>query len=48
MKTASKYRAKETMLNTIKRVTGKGIQEIREEKGVTRQVAMEFLYRVEG
>jgi hypothetical protein len=43
-----KYRAKETILDAIREVTGKTIEEIREEKGVLRQVAMEVLYRVGG
>ena len=43
-----KYRAKETILDVIKGVTGKTIEEIREEKGAVRQMAMEFLYRVGG
>jgi REP element-mobilizing transposase RayT len=43
-----KYRVKETVLNIIKGTTGKSIEEIREEKGAIRQVAMELLYRVGG
>lgn len=43
-----KYRAKETILGVIKGVTGKSIEEVREEKGVLRQLAMELLYRVGG
>jgi REP-associated tyrosine transposase len=43
-----KYLAKETILNAIKGVTGKTLEEIREEKGAIRQVAMELLYRAGG
>jgi putative transposase len=43
-----KYRAEETILGVIERVTGKSIEEIREGKGAVRQVAMELLYRVGG
>jgi len=43
-----RYRAKETILGVIKGATGKTIDEIREEKGAVRQVAMELLYRVGG
>jgi hypothetical protein len=43
-----KYRAKETILNVIKEATGKRVEEIKEEKGAIRQVAMELLYRVGG
>jgi len=43
-----KYRAKETILGVIEGVTGKTIEEIRKERGVFRQVAMELLYRVGG
>jgi hypothetical protein len=43
-----KYRAKDTILTVIQKATGKTIEEIREEKGAVRQVAMELLYRVGG
>jgi hypothetical protein len=43
-----RYRAKETILGVIEGVTGKTIEEIREERGALRQVAMELLYRVGG
>ncbi len=43
-----KYRAKETILGVMEGETGKSIEEIREERGVLRQLAMELLYRVGG
>jgi hypothetical protein len=43
-----RYQAKEVVLDTIKGVTGKSIEEIKEEKGAIRQVVMELLYGVGG
>lgn len=43
-----RHRAEETILNVIKEVTGKSIEEIREGKGAVRQMTMEVLYRVGG
>jgi hypothetical protein len=43
-----RHEEKEEVLKAIEEVTGKGIKEIREEKGVLRQMSMELLYRVAG
>ncbi|NOX97953.1 MAG: hypothetical protein GXO98_07855, partial [Nitrospirae bacterium] len=42
------YKAKDAILNAIREETGKTLSEIRAEKGIIRQVAMELLYRVGG
>jgi hypothetical protein len=43
-----KYQAKDRILRIIEGVTGKTIEQIREEKGAVRQMVMELLYRVGG
>jgi hypothetical protein len=48
LRTIRKHLEKEAVLKAIEEVTGKGIKEIREEKGVLRQMSMELLYRVGG
>lgn len=42
------YRSKEAMLKVIESETGKGIDEIKKEKGLLRQIAMDMLYRIGG
>jgi putative transposase len=48
LRTIRKHLEKEEVLKVIGEVTGKGLKEIREEKGVLRQISMELLYRVGG
>jgi hypothetical protein len=48
LRTIRKHLEKEEVLKVIEGVTGKGLKEIREEKGVLRQMSMELLYRVGG
>ena len=42
------YRSKEALLKVIESETGKGIDEIKKEKGLLRQIAMDMLYRIGG
>lgn len=43
-----KYRAKEEILKAIEKETGESFEEIKGEKGLTRQITMDILYRVGG
>jgi len=42
------YRSEEAIFEAIEKATGKGLREIRSERGGIRQIAMELLYRVGG
>lgn len=42
------YRSQESILKAIEKETGRGINEIKKEKGLYRQIAMDLLYRVGG
>ncbi|MCJ7663574.1 MAG: hypothetical protein MUO24_04970 [Desulfobacterales bacterium] len=42
------YRVQDVILRVVEQETGKGIEEIRREKGVYRQIVMELLYRIGG
>lgn len=42
------YRSNEAILRAIEGETGKGIDEIKKEKGLYRQIAMDLLYRIGG
>jgi putative transposase len=42
------YRSKEALLKVIESETGKGIDEIKKEKGLLRQIVMDILYRIGG
>jgi len=48
VKEIQRYRSQETILKAIEKETGKGINEIKKEKGLYRQMAMDLLYRVGG
>ncbi len=39
---------KEDIIKTIEKMTGKGLQEIREERGTLRQLMMDVFYRIGG
>jgi hypothetical protein len=43
-----RYKAKEEIIEAIEKETGKTIEEIKAEKGSTRQIAMDLLYRIGG
>lgn len=43
-----RYRAKEKIIEAIKKESGKGLEEIKREKGSIRQIAMDLLYRIGG
>lgn len=42
------YKAKDAILKTLEKETGKSIKAITKEKGIHRQIAMELLYRIGG
>ena len=42
------YKAKDAILKTLEKETGKSIKAIAKEKGIYRQIAMELLYRLGG
>jgi hypothetical protein len=48
IKEIHRYRSKEDILKVVFTETGKGLQDIKKEKGIIRQIAMELLYRVGG
>jgi putative transposase len=48
VKEIQRYRSQESILKAIEGETGKGIHEIKEEKGLYRQMAMDLLYRIGG
>ena len=48
VKEIQRYRSQEAILKAIEKETGKGINEIKKEKGLYRQMAMDLLYRVGG
>src|SRR4030042_4885641 len=43
-----RYRAKEKIIEAIEKESGKGLEEIKKEKGNIRQIAMDLLYRTGG
>jgi len=43
-----RYRAKEKIIEAIEKESGKGLEEIKREKGSIRQIAMDLLYRIGG
>lgn len=43
-----RYRAKEKIIEAIEKESGKGLEEIKREKGNLRQIAMDLLYRIGG
>ena len=43
-----KYRAKEIIIEAIEKESGKGLEEIKREKGNIRQIVMDILYRIGG
>ncbi len=43
-----RYRAKEKIIETIEKESGKGLEEIKREKGSIRQIVMDLLYRIGG
>lgn len=47
-KEIQRYRSQEAILKAIKSETSKGINEIKKEKGLYRQIAMDLLYRIGG
>jgi hypothetical protein len=48
IRTIKRHLGRETILKVIEEVTGKGLNGMREEKGVLRQMGMELFYRVGG
>lgn len=48
LKALMSYKAEEEILSAIEEVTGKGIKEIKSDKGYLRYVTMEMLYRLGG
>jgi hypothetical protein len=46
VKAIQRYRSNEAILRAIEGETGKGIDEIKKEKGLYRQIAMDLLYRI--
>ncbi len=48
LKEIQDYRAKEEIIKTVKKMTGKDIEEIRRIKGSLRQIVMDLLYRIGG
>jgi REP element-mobilizing transposase RayT len=48
IKEIHRYRSQEAILKAIKRETGKTIEDIKKDKGIHRQIAMELLYRMGG
>tara|TARA_B100000315_G_scaffold33208_1_gene27881 strand:+ start:376 stop:1365 length:990 start_codon:yes stop_codon:yes gene_type:complete len=43
-----KYKAKEVIIEVVEKETGKSIDWIRKERGITRQITMDLLYRLGG
>src|SRR4030042_609617 len=48
LKEIQRYRAKEKIIEAIEKESGKGLEEIKREKGNIRQIAMDLLYRTGG
>jgi REP-associated tyrosine transposase len=48
LKEIQRYRAKEKIIEAIEKESGKGLEEIKREKGRIRQIVMDLLYRVGG
>ena len=48
VKEIQRYRSKDAILKAIEGESGKGIHEIKKEKGLYRQMAMDLLYRIGG
>ena len=48
LKEIQRYRAKEKIIEAIEKESGKGLEEIKREKGSIRQIVMDLLYRIGG
>lgn len=48
MKEIQRYRSHDGILRVMKEETGRSLGDLREEKGVYRQIAMDLLYRLGG